>query len=236
MKISQSYSGIRSDILEDFNALLDYIWKSPRFIRYESEFEEKKLEGYFPEEEAKSDPHVEFLRNARKYFEDKQLLRFPRYISTSNLFLATSLFEHYLYAICRGFEQLCDCKVTEQRGNGCERFFRFLEKAGLKPRNAPLYVQVDAALTIRNTLLHANGDLRLSRERQKVEDISNRKLFMEPDRRKSPGMTDDWGNKEVYISSDNDHMNINNFYSYRAAVQYREYLLDISQPLCPEDY
>ena len=236
MKISQSYSGIRSEILEDFNALLDYIWKSPRFVRYESELEEKKLEGYFPEEEAKSDPHVEFLRNARKYFEDKQLQRFPRYIAASNLFLATSLFEHYLYAICRGFERLCDCKVTEQRGNGCERFFRFLEQAGFKPRNASLYVQVDAALTIRNTLLHANGDLRLSRERRKVEDISNRKLFMKPDRRKSPGMLDDWGNEEVYISSDKDHMNINNFYSYRAAVQYREYLLDISQPLCPEDY
>lgn len=235
MRISRSYSGVRADILGDFSALLDYIWKSPRFVEYEAELEERKLEEYFPEEEAKSDPRIALSRSFRRHFENEQIGRFPRYIATSNLFLATSVFEHYLYAVCRGFERLSDCKIADQRGNGCERSFRFLEKAGLKPRSPRLYPQVDAALTIRNTLLHANGDLRLSRERQKVEDITKRKLFMERGREKNTGIVDDWGHDEVLISFDGDHININNFYSYRAAAQYREYLLDISKPLYPED-
>ena len=236
MKLDRSYSGIQVEILDDFSALLDYVWKSPRFVQYEADLEEKKLEAYFPKAEADANPRVDFLRRARKHFEDDKLHRhFPRYIATSNLFLATSLFEHYLLSICRKAEKSCEQKIADQRGNGCERFFRFLKEIGFETYDAYLYNQVDAALTIRNAMLHANGDLRLSRERRKVENICNKELFIEPSRRKiGNGMADEWGKEEISISSDLNYVNINNFYSYRATAYYRDYLLDVSKPLYPE--
>lgn len=233
MELVKTYVGIQVEILDDFSALLDYVWKSPRFIQYESDHEDRKLELYFPKHKADADPFIDFMRKTRKFSEDDRLHRyFPRFIATSNLFLATSLFEHHLLGICRKIEDTCDCRISDQRGNGCERFFRFLKVAGFDPYDAHLYNQVNAALTIRNAMLHANGDLRLSREREKIESIANKRLFMDPDRRKKGlDVPDEWGRHEVSISADGNQLDINNFYSYRATSYYRDYLLDVCDPL-----
>jgi len=232
VQLSDSYSGVRLEIFSDFTSLMDYVWKTPRFIEYESALEARKLEAYFPQAKAEIDPVTRSHRRIRKALEDHKLIRrFPRYIAASNLFLATSLFEHYLFALCREIEGLGDRKLADQKGNGCARFFNFLKQTDFKPQSMALYEQVDAALTLRNALLHANGDLRLSRERPKIEAIVKRKLFISADTRTLGGVMDDDGTEEVSLSPGRNAISITNHYSYRAAAYYKEFLLEISRPM-----
>lgn len=221
-----------ADIHAQFSALSDYIWKTPRLLTAEREAEQRKLYEYFPDS---TDPEIEernrSLRTMRAHFEGVNLwLRFPTYMANSNFIIAASMFEHYLHRLCQDVELYCPAKILEQKGFGVKRLFNFLRASNLDPSSCLLYEQVDALLTLRNALVHANGELSLSRDREKILLLVKKRIFIEPVRRKSAGMIDERGLPDVSILGDPPQvLHINNFLAHRSCGYFQRFLVDLSR-------
>jgi hypothetical protein len=224
-----TYAGTRLKILKEFEALRDYIWKTPRLIDAERKLERDKLSCYFPDSpNPEEDARNKGLRTIRALLEGYNLaIRFPTYMASSNLFIAESVFEHFLFILSRELESVVQTRLTDQRGNGVSRLFAFLSAAAIPPSSLALYPEIDAIMTLRNALLHANGRLELSRERSKIESIVDRKLFIEPSCREEGGLDDERGRPEACIPQGTNQLRINNYFAYRAAVYFERYLLDL---------
>lgn len=77
-------------VYEEFNQLLDMIWKLPSFLSLQRDAEQKKLEEYFPD----GAPDSAKLRALRAVFEGSKLdVEFPRYLSQTGVLLSVALYE-----------------------------------------------------------------------------------------------------------------------------------------------
>ena len=229
MEFVDSYSGIRLNIHNQFNSLLDYIFKTPQFIDGQVAIERRKLDSYFPAQSGPNpDEHVTYLRNLRSEIEGARLFNdFPRFMAASNLFLAAAIFERFLYEICKKVES-AELQLSDQRGNGIGRYFGFLCKVGLLPDKTSFYQQIDSAIAFRNALLHADGRMEICRNSSKIERIVRSHLYIEPSRRLNGPHTDENGHPEVGLSGYPVQLKIDNFYVYRATAYFRDYLLDFT--------
>jgi hypothetical protein len=61
---------------------------------------------------------------------------------------------------------------------------QFLKSQGMNPTANPFYEQADAAVTLRNCLLHADGRLVFSRDASKIRHIVAKRIFIDKERRK----------------------------------------------------
>lgn len=229
MENVEPWSATRLKILREFDALRDYIWKTPRLIDTERKLEREKLFHYFPDSaDPEEDARNKQLRAIRAVLEGYNLaIRFPTYMASSNLFIAESVFEHFLFKLSSELEEVVSLRLAAQRGNGVKRLFAFISAAGIPSASLALYPEIDAIITLRNALLHANGHLELSRERAKIESIVGRQLFIEPSCRAEGGMDDERGRPEACIPEGTNQLRINNFLAYRAALYFERFLLEL---------
>lgn len=228
----RTYSGYQVRIYESFGVLGDYLWKSPQFIQTERKIEANKLRHYFPdsgsEEERRLSAEIRGLRSAhenQKLFGD-----FPILIARSNLFLTIALLEEHLIALAHRTREDSETLLQATRGNGIERCFRYFRNQAILPEKSERFDEVLVAITIRNALLHASGDLHLSRDSQRIRQIVAGSLHVEKARRGSgPGMADDEGRPELAIVG--DQLVINHYYPFRVAGHCRTFLLDLSSKI-----
>ena len=137
---------------EEFNNLGDFIYKAPRLVKSERESELAKLERYFPNDSN--------LRDLRWQAESHNLDHvFPYLIATGNLFALLSLFESYLLALCVGIQSSSTVQIKDIHGTGVGRLFKFLGRLGVAAEDMSLHQQIQAAIKIRNCLIHASGVL-----------------------------------------------------------------------------
>lgn len=224
MELIGTFSGIRAVIHQEMADLADYIWKIPRFLETEEQIEKEKLWQYFPRQsDPEKEKETEFYRLLRLSHEFPKIdVKFPSYLGTSSLFLATSVYESFLYDICQEIE-----KRTGEQGytGGITRMMQFLKHQGMNPAANPYYEQTDAAVTLRNCLFHADGRLALSREAAKVRHIVTKRTFIEKERR---NRIHDDDHEEVRIDPHADRVRVNNYFAFRACGYYKRFLLGLT--------
>lgn len=144
----------------EFGDLLDYIWKTPRFIESELKDEIEKLKNYTPQG-----------RQLRAALELPKLIRsFPRFMGVSNMLMATSLFEHYLSELSTDIQKIYEFPLP-RRGTGSRGLLQSLRPACGDVEGLLEYHLIDAALLIRNTLIHNAGSLDRSRQSERLISI-----------------------------------------------------------------
>lgn len=198
--------GVRAKL--EFVDVSDFIWKAPRLIDHERKLELSKLDSYFPN-------HPE-LRERRWLMESHKLDHtFPYLIAVGNLFSVVSLFESYLLLLASELQPHVVIKLHDIKGQGISRLFKFLRLAGILPERLPLYLQVQAAIKIRNCLTHASGVLDWSRENNDLRKIQSTGTYLSPEHQ---SMRLDKGRKfdEVIIgeSAHGDRLIVNNQYCH----------------------
>jgi hypothetical protein len=112
----------------------------------------------------------------------------PYLIATGNLFSAASLFETYCLVLSKEVETRTQSKLSDLRGNGIQKLFKFLSEQGIRHHDIELREQVAAALKIRNCLIHCNGLLSWFREEKEVRKIIASKRYLSPEHRKMSRM------------------------------------------------
>jgi hypothetical protein len=221
---------LAKEAMVEFSDLLDYIWKTPEFIEGQIEIERQKLDDYFPTfDNADSDPYVALRAFRCEHESHKLTVVFPSLMATGNLFAAVSLLEAYFLRLCQVLETQTSQQLANFRGSGLSRLIGYLKYAGLNPHNVHEWQQVDAALKIRNCLMHANGLLSWSRDATTLRTIVNSALYVPKEvriRRKEGGKPSD----EVVIvnSSLGDKLLITNDYAYEAAAQMRNFFCNLA--------
>lgn len=156
---------------KEFEALGDYIWKTPRLIELETRSEAEKVRGYLP--------HNPELARERWAHESRHLFHvFPYYMAQGNLLISAALFELRLLHLGKTLEPLAVTKLSEMKGMGSEKLFRFLEQFGIRRDRIDGWEQIAAGLTIRNALTHAGGALEYSRDAEQLRNIVKGTRFL----------------------------------------------------------
>ncbi|HCG5532412.1 TPA: hypothetical protein NJ015_004675 [Vibrio parahaemolyticus] len=200
---------------DEFCDASDFIWKTPRFIDTEREEELAKLPVYFP-----SSPD---LAAKRWLIESKKIEgSFPFFMSRGNLFSIASLYESYLLLLVKEIEVKTGTKFSDARGQGMTKINNYFRMVKLDYKSIDLYKQVDAAITIRNTLFHANGVLDWCKKPNQVRSIVHNKSFLSSQHR-----VNDPKSECVIISKTNlgERLEIVNYYSYLASIYFRDYFV-----------
>jgi hypothetical protein len=206
---------------DEFSTVADYIWKAPRLIKYERELELSKLPIYFPDNKD--------LAEWRWRHESNKLDRtFPFLIAVGNLFTAASLFEIYLLMLSKDLEAKCEVKINSVRGQGSSKIFNYMKLIGIKYNAIELYKQIDAALKIRNCLVHASGILTWSRDELELRRIYNTRTFLSNEHRKNHANENIEPDEVTIIKNEfGDRMQISNMYSFLVCCYFRDYFMEL---------
>lgn len=179
-RLSGSPIGRQAAVLQEFEALSDYLWKLPRFIEAEEEIERQKLFDYFP---SSDDPEVN-ERNKQlrliRFAHEFGLLRqtFPQAMGASCLVHLISCFEFNLLQIARDHEARTgiDLKSAIGRQPSSRKLLTYIKTASR--RNPPPTQQyVDEAIHFRNCLVHAGGLIAVSTNSDHLRRVLDKKLF-----------------------------------------------------------
>lgn len=221
LSLSEQLNQLASQASDEFDDILDYIWKSPGLIKHETEIELKKIPLYFP-----NDPKSAALR--WKWQSEKLTGVFPQFIAVGNLFSVVSLFEFYLLQLGDKLQSSCGIQLESVKGQGVTKLFEYFKKINLSPHKVPLYDQVQAALKIRNCLMHSSGMLAWDRyEKDLRRTLSSRTYLSLEDRnrRKAKGEI----SNEVLIkeSAVGDRLQVENMYSFIVSAYLRDYFFDL---------
>jgi hypothetical protein len=182
--LSFRLEGLAAEAFDQFSDAGDYFWKSARFLDDELLRELKKIADYYPlSGDPESDRLALKLGEVRWSREQKKAKgAFSFLISAGNLFTSVSMLEQYLFRMCKEIEASPSNqgKLLDVRGNGVDRYFRYLRIHSVKPESIPFFHEILAIITLRNCVYHANGLLELSREAGYVRRIVEQKLYYEP--------------------------------------------------------
>ncbi len=199
----------------EFKWALDYVWKAPTLIEQLTKIEEEKLKYYTGK-----------LRSYR-WFNDIKPLRdaFPVLLSHGNLFAVSSLFEMYVLQLATLAQQSSRPRLDETKGYGVGRSLAYLRRIGVGTNGIALWPQVDAALKVRNCLVHARGILLYSREALELRRIVKNRTFLRLEHR---GAT---ASKVVRITKSGlgDRVAITNEYSWLACAYLRDYFMGLCE-------
>lgn len=170
---SRTYNGLAALAQEEFSNVADYVWKAPGLIERETRVELEKLDNYFPLlTKGKNAKLFAKLRKIRWAYESHKLSEvFPNVRAAGNLFCSVSLYETYCLRLCKEIEKKSGDAISNTKGSGISKIFSYLSSHGVKPSHGVLFQQADAAIALRNCLLHASGLLEWSREQKKIRHI-----------------------------------------------------------------
>jgi len=215
----------RIDILAEsagfeFYYAADFFWKAPSLLKQQKSIEISKLFEYFPTD-------VESRRERWQHESRKLEKTFPFLMATGNLYTITSLFEVYVLRLLHIVEKHCNKSLKEIRGQGIQRYFLYLHSIGVETTDLPLWPQVDAAIKIRNCLMHASGILSSSRDEKELRRITASGTFLTSEHRRKRGQAPE----EVRIIRDDngDRLQVANDYAWLLSAYFRDYFLDLCQ-------
>ncbi len=217
------FNRLSSNANIDFNFAGDFIWKSPKFLSQELKSEAIKSKEYY-----KNKPELAKIRFSLEVATISKVFTF--HIATGNLFCTTSLFESYILRFALMMEKYTGKKLEEMKGQGINRIFRYLRYSGLQINNIKLWLQIDAALKIRNCLVHAHGILAWIRNENDLRRIIKGKIYLEKGSRKIDRTEADFKDDLIIVPSDlGDQIRISNNYAWTANYYYRNYFIDLCQ-------
>jgi hypothetical protein len=140
------------------------------------------------------------------------------------------MFEAYCLRLSRLIEQRSNLLVKNAKGRGVKRIFNFFTTAGVQHFDLAFAHQIEAALMIRNCLIHAEGLLSWDKDEKSIRRIVNKGVYLSPnhrERRKKLNRTPD---EVVIITVDiGDRIRIDNDYPWIAAIYARDYLISAAQ-------
>jgi hypothetical protein len=210
--------GLAALAYEEFGDALDYVWKTPRFIKSEENIELEKLEAY-----------VGRVKEARWEHEYRRLnYVFPYLMAAGNLFTSASLFETCCLRLCKELEIASKKSISDFRGNGISRLFGFITSCGINTNIIKLRQQVDAALTIRNCLFHASGLLAWSRDEAKLRAVISNVTYLPADvRAKHRRMSIPFDSVTIIEGTLGERIQITNDYAYGATGFFRDHFCEM---------
>ncbi|WP_176467102.1 hypothetical protein [Vibrio metoecus] len=229
--ITENINKIYNESEVEFNELLDFLYKSPRFIKSEKELEDKKLESYFGD-------NIE-LKALRWAIHDRRLNKFyPEFLSQSNLFVTSSIFESYILKLCYEVELIASKKLKEKKVSGVHGLLKYLkDELGVQYSQLEIWQQIDSIIKIRNCLMHANGALVWSRNGDEIYNILNKKLFLSSKQREAQKK---WGGLDDYYFIDEQVIGkvvkVKNEMSIVACGHYKEFLYEVCNLAYKECY
>jgi hypothetical protein len=206
---------------QEFADLSDFVWKAPNLVESERQIELSKLERYSPDDREG--------RETRWKAESHRLDHvFPYLIAVGNLFALLSVFESYMLALCVDLQSLTGNELNNVRGSGINRLFKFLRQVRIVPEDVPLYEQVNAAIRIRNCVVHASGVLSWSHNNDELREIQRTGVYLSPQDRTRP--TAQRG-EYVYLlpSSLGDRISVRNEYCFILSAYLRTYFVALCE-------
>ena len=233
MEIERTYHGHQVVIAQESSSLGDYLWKSPDFINHEIKIEKVKSDSYFPDVGTDEDRASNAqLRSIRKFMEESKLFRdFPIFISNANLFITASWYEKHLLLLSRMREAAGYGALQDSPGQGVSRYHKYLSRNGMPSDSLEFFEQVKANILIRNALLHASGDISLSRDAKEIERVVRNQTYREVrSRRENGGILDERGKPEIIIN-DGGVIEINRYFAFNALKYFKETLLQICKSM-----
>lgn len=201
----------------DFSNVLDFIWKLPSFVEQQFRVEFKKLHAYFPK------PSPE--RDLRWKLESQKIgSTFPFLIATGSLFAVLALFEIYLLRVAA---ILLDCpmQVIVGEGGGVRKTLDRLPDVGINPKVVSFWPQVDAAIRIRNCLIHAHGFLDHSRRSERLRALIEQELYVTPGHR-GKRIGDDMLVR-IVATPFGERVQVTHMYAWIVGVYCRDYLFSL---------
>ena len=205
----------------EFSDTLDFVWKSPRFLRDERGREMRKAIKYFP-----GDIRMSLLR--WRHHKHRLNNVFPYLVATGNLFCVMSLFEVYMLRLARTLEEIVGKELKEASGQGVQRVLNFLRDCGIRTNEISLWPQIDAALKIRNCLAHADGLLQWSRDEQEIRRIARSGTFLKYQERAKKRTPQGEFYDVMIVSSDvGDRITISPLYAWLVTYYCRDYFIEL---------
>jgi hypothetical protein len=201
----------------DFNYAIDYVWKAPTLIEALAQIEEEKLREY-----------GDRARELRQMEQLKLKRLFPALVSQGNLFVVCSLLEAYVLQLATESQKFVESRLDETAGKGITRWLTYLRRIGVETQGVHPWPQVDAALKIRNCLMHAQGALRLSKDATEIRRIVRSRTFLELRLRKRD-LRHPVVDVEIVKSVLGDRLEITNGYSWLAGGYLRDYFSNLCQ-------
>lgn len=171
------YRAEAAEVFGEFSALADYIFKSPRFLAAEEKIEKEKLDSYFPPDDLSEENQRYRARRATLEFGNIYL-RFPIFQRTSNLLIATSLFEHHMTRLVR---LECARKSRNIRKDaGVAEALSQISKWEALFDDEEMLEPVKAIIKIRNRLVHSGGLLSDTAKCAEVREVIQSKAYASP--------------------------------------------------------
>jgi hypothetical protein len=219
-KIFQLIDILAESAAIEFYYAADFFWKAPSLLKEQTSIEISKLFEYFPTDVTS--------RVKRWQHESHKLERiFPFLMATGNLYTITSLFEVYVFRLAQIVENDCNKSLEAIRGQGLQRYFLYLHSIGVETKKLTLWPQVDAAIKVRNCLMHASGMLSSSRDEKELRRITASGTFLTPEHRRKKRRPLD----EVRIIRDDfgDRLHVANDYAWLLSAYFRDYFLELCE-------
>jgi len=206
---------------DEFSSVADYIWKAPRLLDQEKQSELDKLPIYFP-----NNPE---LAEIRWRHESRKLENtFPYIMANGNLFAVASLYESYLMLLAKDIEKATGIELDSINGRGNSRLSNYFKHVGINCSSIELYHQVDAALKIRNCLVHASGILDWSKENNVLRQIYKSGTFLSKEHRRLRKSNGSALNEISIVKSElGERIQITNEYSWLSCWYFRDYFLGL---------
>ena len=217
------YRELSTRIFLEFNDVADYFWKSPRLLEHETNVEAQKIQEYFSD-----DPRRANLRWHMEYGKIRTV--FPYLIALGNMFSVMSVFESYLLIVSFNLEKDTGVKVNSISGRGIGRLFTYLRTVNIEVENIDLFHQIDAAIKIRNCLLHASGILTWSKEGKEIRRIQRSGTYLSKEHRlRRKKMGGKYDELRIVESGFGDRIEIENEYVFVLTSYMRDYLVHLCQ-------
>jgi len=216
-KIIAPIHALETTIRLEFDHALDYVWKAPQLIE---SLVTKELNAY---------PADSDVRQLRWRWESEKLYgTFPRLMSHGNLFAACSLFEVCLLRLVTSLQNQTGRELDQSNAQGVTRWLAFLRSFGIEPDKCLLWPQVDAAIKIRNCLVHAMGLLQHIRNSSEIRRIVESGIFLATEHRRTLSVEDEaTARVGIKLTDLGDTLEINNAYSWIVLAYFRDYLLNL---------
>ena len=218
---TNEYEEIAERAYMEFSNVADYIWKAPRLIEHEEQLELSKLDRYFPDNEE----HAKL----RWHFESKKLYSvFPFLIAVGNLYTVISLLESYLLLLAQKIETETGKQISTAKGTGINRFFSYLRGAGLYIDAVEYYYSIQAAVKIRNCLLHASGVLSWAKDRTEILRIARSGTFFEKDvleQRRKTGKS--LSEVRIVDTGFGERLQVDNMYAFIVSAYARDFVINL---------
>jgi hypothetical protein len=229
---AEVFRDLGREAMDEFGDVGDYIWKLPRFIEQETAREKDKLEAYVPlTDDLEANKKVIYWRKQRWDHESKKLLQlFPNLIATGNLYSCLAIFEAYCLRLSRLIERRSNLLVKDAKGRGVSKIFSFFKSAGIHHFDLAFVHQVEAALMVRNCLIHAEGLLSWDKDEKSLRRIINKGVFLSPNHQARRKKLNDVPDEVIIVSDEiGERVKISNDYPFVVMTYARGYLLSALQ-------